>query len=204
MRIGIFGGTFDPPHLGHMILACEAFYQASLDRLLFVLTPDPPHKQGKPISPLRDRLDMLQAVLADDPTFELSGIEIDRAGPHYALDTVRLLAKQFPGADLIYLMGGDSLQDLPTWHRPQEFVAACHEIGVMRRPGESIDLAGVEAAIPGLTKKVRFIDAPLLEIASQQIRSRVAEGLPYRYYVTPSVYRIIEGRRLYRNSDNRP
>ena len=91
MRIGIFGGTFDPPHLGHLILAAEAGCQLMLDRLLFVLTADPPHKQGRQITPMEDRLAMLEAALFDNPDFELSRVEIDRPGPHYAVDTIKLL-----------------------------------------------------------------------------------------------------------------
>jgi nicotinate-nucleotide adenylyltransferase len=147
LRIGIFGGTFDPPHLGHLILAAEASDQLGLDLLLFVLTPDPPHKQGQQISSMQDRLQMLQAAIAGNRAFSLSRVDIDRPPPYFAVDTVRLLAYDYPGADLIYLMGGDSLHDLPTWHTPQEFIEAVSGIGVMRRPG-TIDLSSLEPALP--------------------------------------------------------
>ena len=173
--IGIFGGTFDPPHIGHLILASEARAQLGLERLLWVLTPDPPHKQGLPITPLEHRLAMLRLALQDAPGFEVSFVEIDRPGPHYALDTVNLLARQFPDAGLVYLMGGDSLRDLPTWHRPLDLLAALQFIGVMRRPDDSIDLPRLERTIPGLTAKVHFVDAPLLDIAAHEIRLRAAE-----------------------------
>ncbi len=200
MRIGIFGGTFDPPHLGHLILAAEAFDQLSLSRLLWVLTPDPPHKQGNLITPLEYRLEMVKAAIRDDPAFELSSVEIDRPGPHYALDTVDLLAEKYPRDELVYLIGGDSLHDLPTWHRPQDFLRACQALGVMRRPGDVIDLASIEARLPGVSAKVEFIEAPLLEISSSQIRQRVAGGRPFRYYLQESVFRIIQSHRLYRLS----
>ena len=138
--IGIFGGTFDPPHLGHLILAAEAYAQLGLERCLWVLTPDPPHKQGQSITPLKHRLAMLKLAIAGDPQFELSTVDLDRPGPYYAVDTVKILAAQIPGANLVYLMGGDSLRDLPKWHLPADFVDACHAIGVMRRPGDDIDL----------------------------------------------------------------
>lgn len=199
MRIGIFGGTFDPPHLSHLILAAEARHQLSLDRLLFVLTPDPPHKQHRVITPINHRKDMLQAALHGNKNFEISRVEIDRPGPHYALETVLLLQEANPEAELIYLMGGDSLVDLPIdWYKPQEFIAACHGLGVMRRPGDIIDLTEIETALPGVSAKVQFIEAPLLEIASRQIRRRAAEGRPYRYYLHPEVYKIIEQRDLYK------
>ena len=198
MRLGIFGGTFDPPHLGHLILAAEALDQLGLDRLLFVLTPDPPHKQGQKVSTLQHRLDMLALATGDNLAFELSRVDMDRQPPHYAVDTVRILGENFSGAQLVYLMGGDSLRDLPTWHNPKDFVEACDEIGVMRRPGDEIDLSGLEGRLPGASEKVHFVDAPLLEIASSEIRQRVASGHPYRYYLPDGVFQYIRDRGLYR------
>jgi nicotinate-nucleotide adenylyltransferase len=197
-RLGIFGGTFDPPHLGHLILASEARAQLDLARLLWVLTPTPPHKLEQPITPVQDRLAMLQQAIEGEPAFELSRVEVERPGPHYMLDTLRLLADQNPGAKLVLLLGGDSLHDLPAWHRPAELIAACDQIGVMHRPGDSIDLAELEMQLPGLTGKVHFIAAPLLEIASREIRSRVAQGGPYRYYLPPAVYEYIRSHELYK------
>ncbi len=196
-RIGIFGGTFDPPHLGHLILASEARIQLDLTRLLFVLTPTPPHKLNQSISSIEDRLAMLKLALADEPSFELSTTEMERPGPHYTLGTLQLLADKNPGADLILLLGGDSLHDLPTWHRPADLVAACRQIGVIRRPGDSVELSALERQIPGITDKVRFVEAPLLEIASREIRRRAPSGLPFRYYLLPSVYRYVLEHKLY-------
>ena len=196
-RLGIFGGTFDPPHLGHLILASEALTKLKLTRLLWVLTSIPPHKIGQPISPISDRLAMLKLALKDEPEFEISTIDMDRPGPQYMLDTLNLLAVQYPKSELIPLIGGDSLRDLPAWYKPIDLVAACHQIGVMRRPGDLINLSQLELQIPGITDKVRFVDAPLLEIASHEIRQRVVEGLPFRYYLLPSVYEYIIAHKLY-------
>lgn len=196
-RLGIFGGTFDPPHLGHLILASEALTKLKLTRLLWVLTSIPPHKIGQPTSPIADRLAMLKLALKDEPEFEISTVDMDRPGPQYMLDTLKLLALQYPNSELIPLIGGDSLRDLPVWHKPIDLVAACHQIGVMRRPGDSIDLSQLEVQIPGITGKVSFVDAPLLEIASHEIRQRVVEGLPFRYYLLPSVYEYIITHKLY-------
>jgi nicotinate-nucleotide adenylyltransferase len=196
--IGIFGGTFDPPHLGHLTLAAESCAQLGLDRLLWVLTPDPPHKQGQSFAPLEQRLEMVRLAIVNDPHFEISAVEMNRPGPHYALDTVLILAMQNPGVRLVYLMGGDSLRDLPSWHRPAEFVSACQQIGVMRRPGDGIDLAALEKSLPGLTAKVRFVEAPLLDIAARDIRRRIAEGRPFRYFLPERVYEYIVGNGLYR------
>jgi len=197
-RIGIYGGTFDPPHIGHLILATESSVDLHFDRLLWVLTPVPPHKLEQPITPLAHRLAMLELALSTEPDFELSRIEMDRPGPHYTVDTVRLLADAYPSADLVLLIGGDSLRDLHTWHRPADLVAACHEIGVIRRPGDSIDLSAWERQVPGTQAKVRFVDAPLLDISSTDIRRRIRENLPFRYYLSPSVYEYIQKNQLYR------
>ncbi len=201
MRIGIFGGTFDPPHFAHLILADEACSQINLERILWVLTPDPPHKHGQSITPLADRLAMVQSAVANNPAFELSRVEIDRPAPYYALDTVRLLHEQYPVAEMVYLMGGDSLHDLPMWHRPREFVEACHALGVMLRPEVMVDLPSLEALIPGVSAKVCIIQTPLIEISASQIRQRVSQGGSFRYYLPQGVYDIIQDRGLYRLQD---
>lgn len=200
-QIGLFGGTFDPPHLGHLILASEAFSQLGLDRLLWVLTPDPPHKQDRFITPVEHRLAMVQLAIADDPSFELSRVELDRPGPHYTLDTIELIAKQYPDSDITPIIGGDSLQDLPNWNRPRELLQACHWVGVMHRPGERENLEALERELPGISSKIHYVDAPLLEIASREIRRRIADGRPFRYYLHPSVYKYILEHHLYFQSE---
>ncbi len=197
-KIGLFGGTFDPPHIGHLILASEAVHQFDLSRLLWMLAPDPPHKLEQPITPLPYRLEMLQRTIAGNPSFEISHLEIDRPGPHYTIDTVRLLSQLEPNADIVLLLGGDSLRDLPTWRLCADLVAEVSKIGVMRRPGDPFDMPALEAKIPGVTGKVSFIDAPLQDLASREIRRRAANGEAYRYYVLPPVYEYIEANHLYR------
>lgn len=197
-RIGIFGGTFDPPHLGHLILAAEATAQLGLDRLLWVLTPDPPHKRNQRLTPIDIRLALVQAALKDDPNFELCRVDLDRPGPHYTLDTVKLIQQQYPAAELFYLIGGDSLHDFPNWHQPDELLAWVNGLGVMRRPGDQIDLSRLEEALPGIIQKIHFVDAPLLEIASHEIRRRITAGLPYRYYLLPAVYECIKEKGYYK------
>ncbi len=199
-NIGIFCGTFDPPHIGHLILASEAVQQLKLSQLLWVLAPEPPHKQDQAITPLQHRLEMLKRTVADNPDFEISRIEIDRPGPHYTVDTVRFFAEQEPNADITLLLGGDSLRDLPTWRLCADLVAGVSKIGVMRRPDDSFDMPALESKIPGLTDKVCFIDALLQNISSREIRRRVASGETYRYYVLPAVHDYIESNHLYRGS----
>jgi len=193
MRVGIFGGTFDPPHLGHLILAAEATSQLKLDRLLWVLTPDPPHKRDQKLTPIEIRFELVQLSLMDDPTFEMCRVDLDRPGPHYTLDTVKLIKHEYPGAEIFYLIGGDSLHDYPNWHRAPELLDEVNGLGVMRRPGDQVDMTLLETQIHGISKKVFFIEAPLLEIASHQIRRRIRQGRPFRYYILPVVYkRILE------------
>ena len=198
MRLGIFGGTFDPPHLAHLVLAMEAADQLGLEKVLWVLTPDPPHKQERIISPVSHRLTMVSSTIAENPIFELSLVDIDRPGPHYAVDTVKLLGRQYPGFELYYLIGGDSLRDLPAWRDPKVLIDRCDGLGVMRRPGVELHLQELEHKLPGLKGKLVFFDAPLLDISSQDIRDRVASGRPYRYFVLPGIYHYIEENLLYR------
>jgi nicotinate-nucleotide adenylyltransferase len=197
-RIGIFGGTFDPPHLGHLILASEARNQLRLTRLLWMLTPNSPHKIGNSITDLSQRLEMLQSAIGDEPAFELSTLEFERPAPQYTVDTLEILKGQNPAADLILLMGADSLRGLTTWHRPADLVTVCREIGVMRRPGETIQLGTLEAILPGIKDKALFVEAPLLQISSREIRRRIVEGLPFRYFLPPAVYDYIQVHNLYR------
>jgi len=143
-RIGIFGGTFDPPHIGHQILAMEAYDELKLDKLFWVLAPEPPHKIGKTITPTHIRIEMVRAAIQYDEIFELSFVDIDRKGPHFVLDTLKIFRQLFPIDILIFLIGGDSLHDLPNWHQPKEFINACDNLGVMHRPGEKIDLVELE------------------------------------------------------------
>ena len=198
MRLGVFGGTFDPPHLGHLILAAEAADQLALDRVLWVLTPNSPFKQGARISPLEVRLELLQAAIADLPGHVFSDVEIRRPAPQYALDTVLQLKQDYPGDALIYLIGGDSLRDLPRWRRPQELLEALDGLGVMRRPLTRIDLPRLEGLLPGLTAKLHWVNAPLIQISASDIRQRLRQGRAYRFFVPEKVYQIIESRKLYR------
>lgn len=197
-KIGVFGGTFDPPHLGHLILAAEALDQLKLSRVLWVLTPVPPHKLDQTITSLEHRLAMTQLMVDDYPEFELSRAEIDRPGPHYMLDTVKVIKAQFPDAELLLLLGGDSLRDLRTWHRPAELLSICQGMGVMRRPNETIDLNELEEILPGISNKVLFVDTPLLEISSRDIRRRISEGRAFRHFLVSTVFDYIQKQKLYR------
>jgi nicotinate-nucleotide adenylyltransferase len=199
-RVGLFGGTFDPPHVGHLILASEARSQLGLSRVLWTVTPDPPHKQDQLITALEHRLAMVKLAIEDEPAFEISDVELTRPGPHYTVDTIKLLAEENPEAEIVPIIGGDSLNDLPAWHEPKELLFAAHWVGVMRRPGEKTHLQELERELPGISAKIHYVEAPLLEIASREIRQRVAAGKPYRYYLAEPVYEYIEQHHLYQQS----
>lgn len=191
MRLGIFGGTFDPPHLGHLILAMEAASQLELDKILWMLTPVPPHKLDQKISPVQMRLELVRAAIDGEILFELSTIELELPAPQFALNTVREVRRRYTASEVYYLIGEDSLQDLPAWHEPQEFIREVDVLGVMRRPGGITQMDVLEKIIPGLTKKTKFIDAPLLEISSHQIRDRIHQHQAYKYYLPQKVYQKI-------------
>jgi len=198
MRIGIFGGTFDPPHLGHLILAEEAKYQLQLDKVLWVLTPLPPHKQNQILTPLDERISMVSASIEDNEVFIFSDVEIKKPPPYYSVDTVDLLRKEYTKADLVFLMGADALRGLTEWRRVNAFVKTCDEIGVMLRPGTELDLTKLENEIPNVIQKLRFIHAPMIEISSHEIRRRISVGEPVRYFLKKEVYQIIKEKRLYK------
>jgi nicotinate-nucleotide adenylyltransferase len=197
MRLGIFGGTFDPPHLGHLILAMEAASQLELDKILWMLTPVPPHKLDQKISPVQMRLELVRAAIDGEILFELSTIELELPAPQFALNTVREVRRRYTASEVYYLIGEDSLQDLPAWHEPQEFIREVDVLGVMRRPGGITQMDVLEKIIPGLTKKTKFIDAPLLEISSHQIRDRIHQHQAYKYYLPQKVYQKILDMGLY-------
>jgi nicotinate-nucleotide adenylyltransferase len=159
------------------------------------------HKQEQAITPVEHRLAMVSLAIADNPTFELSRVELDRPGPHYTLDTMEAISDQYPEADITPILGGDSLRDLPTWHMPRELLYASHWVGVMRRPGEQPDLENLEQELPGISSKIHYVDAPLLEIASREIRSRIANRQPFRYYIPLPVCNYIEQHHLYEQSE---
>lgn len=196
--IGVFGGTFDPPHVGHLILAVEARFQLGLRRVLWALTADPPHKPESPHTSAALRLQLLEAAISGQPAFELSRVDVDRPGPHYALDTMRLLQEQIPGERWAYLMGGDSLRDLPGWHRPAEFVERCDLVGVMSRPEALPELEALDEQLPSLRARLRFLEAPYVDLSASDIRDRVRRGQPFEHLLPAGVARLIQESGLYR------
>ncbi|MGQ0560354.1 MAG: nicotinate-nucleotide adenylyltransferase [Gemmatimonadota bacterium] len=190
MNIGIFGGTFDPPHAGHLIAAQDACAALSLDRLIFVPAAQPPHKQHGAISPADVRLAMLRAAVADDPLFEVSTVELERTGPSYMVDTLRALARLFPGDALHLLIGVDQVREFSSWREPQAILRLARVVMLARTGTEA---PGPEAGFVRQTVAVTRVD-----ISSTLIRARIAAGEPIRYLVPDAVAEIIASEGLYR------
>lgn len=187
MNIGIFGGTFDPPHIGHLIAAQDACAALSLDRLLFIPAADPPHKRGERVSEATLRLAMLRAALADNRQFEISTIELERQGPSYTVDTLRQLHEQYAGDALFLLLGVDQIREFSTWREPQQVLQLAHVVMLTRAGQEQVHEDFVQAVVP-VTR---------VDVSSTLVRERVAKGQPFRYFVTAAVADIIEANRLY-------
>ncbi|MCX2726233.1 nicotinate-nucleotide adenylyltransferase [Thermomicrobium sp. 4228-Ro] len=196
-RIGIFGGTFDPVHHGHLIVAEVMMEELGLDRVLFLPAGQPPHKLDRPITPAFHRLTMLQLALQGNPHFGISFVDVERPGPCYTVDSLAILRREYPGDELVFLMGEDSLRDLPTWREPNR-IAEQALLGVALRPNVEVDLATVFAAVPAARDRVLLVHVPLIQIAASDIRRRVAEGRTIRYQVPRAVEQYIERHGLYR------
>jgi nicotinate-nucleotide adenylyltransferase len=197
-RIGVLGGTFDPIHIGHLILADEAHFQLNLDVIYLVPAADPPHKRDRIMTPVEERLQMVRIATIDTPYLHVSRMDADRPGPHYTADMVRLLQLQTGNAaDLFFLMGMDSLRDLPTWHEADWLVANCTLVALTRHDVEP-DWNALEAALPGIGARVIILDMPELEIASHLIQQRVREGRPFGHQVPAGIEEYIVANGLYR------
>lgn len=197
MRVGVFGGTFDPIHVGHLIIASELRYALRLDQIRFAPTGDPPHKPDQQITPSADRVRMIELAIAGHIGFSLDRIDLDRTGPSYTKDTLAALKRREPEADFVFLMGADSLRDLPTWNDPARILELA-EIGVAARPDVLVDLDVLSAMLPRVKDRVTIVGVPLIGIASREIRQRRVEGRPISFLVPLAVERYISERGLYR------
>jgi nicotinate-nucleotide adenylyltransferase len=201
MRIGVFGGTFDPVHLGHLIVAEQCREQAALDQVWFLPSARPPHKRDRPLTPFAQRAEMLALALAGHAAFRVEELEKDRPGPSYTADTLDELARLHAGNQWFLLVGADTLADLPQWHEPERIVAAA-ELVVAARPGSVVPAAQhlretfkVPAAV---AMCLRVVHTPLIDISSTDLRRRASEGRSLRYFLPRAVECYIQAKELYR------
>jgi len=199
VRLGVLGGTFDPVHTGHLVLAEQAREQLRLDRVLWVPAGDPWRKAGEPVSPAEDRLVMVRLAIEGNDGFEVSTTELDRAGPTYTLDTLQQLRGEYAAEELFFLLGLDGLADLPNWHKPAELIRLAL-LGVARRGDEQLRLAELERQMPGLEERVRWVEMPRLDISGTELRRRASEGRSLRYLVPPAVASYVREHGLYRSA----
>lgn len=197
VRFGVFGGSFDPPHYGHLALAETARVQLQLARVLFVPAGEPPHKTDVKLSPIAKRVALVQAAIADNGAFALSRVDVDRPGPHYTVDMLRLLRAEFPQVtDWFLLLGEDSLHDFLSWRAPEEILDLA-ELAVMRRPEKPAPLETLQERLPTLERRLTWLDVPPLHLSATELRRRVREGLPLRYLVPLPVEVLIRKHQLY-------
>jgi nicotinate-nucleotide adenylyltransferase len=199
-RIGVLGGTFDPVHNGHLHIADTLRTALGLDRVLWVPAGRPPHKTDQIVSSDRDRLAMLELALAGSATDGISTIDIDRFGPSYTADTLEILAGHFPSARLFFMMGEDSLRDLPTWHHPERILRVA-ELAVAGRPGVETDLESLELQVPEVAKRVHVVPTEEVAISSSDIRRRVSQNHSMRGLVPATVEAYIRDHGLYARHD---
>ncbi len=197
MKVGVLGGTFDPPHIGHLVAAEEARVQLGLERVVFVPAGTPPHKLGEPVTSAVHRVEMITRAVASNPHFFVSLVDVERSGPSYSVETLRRLRDQW-GADIViyFIVGMDMLADLPNWHQPRQLVELCR-LAVVNRPGYAADMQELERIIPGISRKVDPVSMPLLEVSATDLRERARRGRTIRYYVPSEVESYIRLHHLY-------
>jgi len=198
-RIGILGGTFDPPHLGHLWLATLATEALQLDRVLFMPAAQPPHKRRQEISGATDRLLMTRLAISDNRDFELSAIEMERPGPSYTVDSVEELQRQVGARTSLYLvMAADSLSQIETWREPDRLLSLVEWV-VGPRPGVELpQRTALDRRFGEAAKRIHLLSGPSLDVSSSEIRARVAAGHTIRYLVPRAVEELIVERSLYR------
>ena len=201
IRLGLLGGTFDPPHYGHLLAAQEVAWRLQLGRVLFLPARQNPLKRGEPSSSAEDRCEMVALAIADNATFELSRMDLDRPPPSYTADLLRAL--QSPEHELFFLVGADILPELPRWREPRQIMQLARLVVVNRPGAPAPDLDRVAAVLPGVRERVERVDIPGVDVSSSEIRRRVAAGEPIRYLTPPAVEHYIMERRLYRHRRSR-
>lgn len=195
-RLGILGGTFDPPHIGHLWLGEAACQQLKLDKVLFLPAGQPPHKQDEKVSPAKHRLEMTRLAVSSNDRFIVDDLDVTRPPPHYTLTLLVLLHQRFPETLLWLLIGSDSLQELPTWHQPGEIMKLAR-FGVLPRSSVTVDWFSLTQKLPGVESTVDFIKAPTIELSSTEMRLWLNSGRSLRYLIPQEVVEYIAVHGLY-------
>jgi nicotinate-nucleotide adenylyltransferase len=195
-RLGLLGGTFDPPHYGHLVLAETARVQLGLDLVLLAPAGRPLLKAARPVASVEHRLALLEAAVGGNPHLVVSRVDIDRPGPSYTVDTLEQLGVDYPRTELYLLLGGDNLAKLLSWRDPAGIVKRAR-LAVLSRPGWEPDVDELERAVPGLRQRLVWLEGPSLDIQSSQLRRRAEKGLPLRYLVPPAVEEYVAEHGLY-------
>ena len=195
-RTGVLGGTFDPPHLAHLVLAAAARKALNLDRVLFVPAGNPWRKANREVTAAAVRLDLVRAAVAPLAWVEVSTIEVDRDGPSYAAETMEMLAAD--GGEWWFILGSDALADLPHWHEPERLIAAARLAVAVRPPATLRIDEPTLAALPGLAARVDAVPMPALEVSSTDLRARVRAGRTTEVLISDAVRTRIEVHGLYR------
>lgn len=202
MRVGILGGAFNPPHLGHLVCAQEALVQLELDRVVFVPVGEAPHRTLDDDPGPEARLEMVELAIADDERFVASRIEMDREGPSYTADTLEQLRADAPDDELFLILGGDQAAALASWHEPEKVLERA-TLAVFERMSWGRNAIIIKIGrMPG-AERVRYLDMPLIQVSSSSIRRRVREGVPIRYLVPDKVVEYIATNELYGGQGSR-
>jgi nicotinate-nucleotide adenylyltransferase len=196
LRVGILGGAFNPPHIGHLVCAQEALVQLELEKVVFMPVGRAPHRELQDDPGAEARLEMVDLAIADDGRFTSSRAELERPGPSYTADTLRDLRSKAPDDELFLILGGDQAAALPAWHEP-EAVLSLATVAVVERTNWSRNAIGIKVGrLPG-AERIRYLDMPVMQVSSSAIRRRVAQGTPIRYLVPDKVANYIEANGLY-------
>jgi nicotinate-nucleotide adenylyltransferase len=200
-KVGIFGGTFDPVHLGHLVMAEQCREQAELDRIWFIPAARPPHKQERSLTPFDQRVEMLALALAGMPAFRVDELEKDRPGPSYTAETLQELQRRHPDTQFFLLLGSDSLPDLPGWKNPKQIIKLAELLVFARSewPLRTVEEVRHSLELTADTPlRLQVVHAPLIDIASRDLRERVSRHRSIRFLVPRAVECYIEEKRLYR------
>jgi len=200
-RIGIIGGTFDPIHTGHLIIAQEVAWRLGLDKVLFVPAGNPPHKRNQLVTEAYHRLEMVRLAIEGNSLFELSMVDAVRVGYSYTADMLEELSLEFKDSELYFIIGADAASELVNWHKPEK-VLELAQLAVVSRPGYNLNLDDLKERFPEIQSRMVLLDSAMIQLAANQIRQYVQKGESIRYLVPPSVEAYIYRERLYSSPES--